>query len=63
MEEESHGLTAAALDPERTGFFCFMMVLPLLWVQFMVPETKGRTLEELEKTMMKWTVLDQVSAA
>lgn len=35
------------------GFFCFMMVLHLLWVQFMVPETKGRTLEELEETMMK----------
>jgi sugar porter (SP) family MFS transporter len=30
-------------------FFCFMMVLQLVWVKVMVPETKGRTLEEIEK--------------
>ncbi len=30
------------------GFFCFMMVLELIWVIFMVPETKGKTLEEME---------------
>ena len=30
------------------GFFAFMMVLQLLWVKLMVPETKGRTLEQIE---------------
>ena len=30
------------------GFFCFMMVLQLIWVKLMVPETKGRRLEEIE---------------
>ncbi|MBB3209808.1 MFS family permease [Rhodopirellula rubra] len=30
------------------GFFCFMMVLQLLWVATMVPETKGVPLEEME---------------
>ncbi|MEM1295262.1 MAG: sugar porter family MFS transporter [Verrucomicrobiota bacterium] len=30
------------------GFFCFMMVLQLLWVRTMVPETKGRPLEQIE---------------
>ncbi|MEP4076673.1 sugar porter family MFS transporter [Haloferula sp.] len=34
------------------AFFGFMMVLQLLWVHFFVPETKGRTLEELEEQMM-----------
>jgi sugar porter (SP) family MFS transporter len=29
-------------------FFCLMMVLQLLWVKFMVPETKGRALEAIE---------------
>ena len=29
-------------------FFCFMMVLQLIWVKVMVPETKGRPLEEIE---------------
>jgi sugar porter (SP) family MFS transporter len=29
-------------------FFCFMMCLQLLWVHFMVPETKGRSLEEVQ---------------
>jgi len=29
-------------------FFCFMMVLQLMWVKFMVPETKGRSLEEIQ---------------
>ena len=32
------------------GFFCFMMVLQLVWVKFMVPETKGRSLEEIQKS-------------
>src|SRR5206468_11493152 len=29
-------------------FFCFMMMLQLVWVKTMVPETKGRSLEELQ---------------
>ena len=34
------------------GFFCFMMVLQLVWVKFMVPETKGIPLEELQAKLM-----------
>ncbi len=30
------------------GFFCFMMVLQLVWVKTMVPETNGRPLEQIE---------------
>lgn len=33
------------------GLFCFMMVLQLVWVRFFVPETKGASLEELEKEL------------
>ncbi len=33
------------------GFFAFMMVLQLLWVMFMVPETKGVPLEEMEERL------------
>ncbi|MDH5381681.1 MAG: sugar porter family MFS transporter [Cyclobacteriaceae bacterium] len=33
------------------GIFAFMMVLQLLFVYFFMPETKGRTLEELGKEM------------
>jgi sugar porter (SP) family MFS transporter len=33
------------------GFFCFMMCLQLLWVRFMVPETKGVSLEEMQKKL------------
>jgi sugar porter (SP) family MFS transporter len=29
-------------------FFCGMMVLQLIWVQFMVPETKGISLEDMQ---------------
>lgn len=32
-------------------FFCFMMVLQLLWVKLMVPETKGRSLEEIQRDL------------
>jgi SP family arabinose:H+ symporter-like MFS transporter len=32
-------------------FFCGMMVLQLVWVQFMVPETKGRSLEEIQRDL------------
>jgi MFS family permease len=35
------------------GFFAFMMVLQLIWVLTKVPETKGVSLEELEKTLIK----------
>ncbi len=33
------------------GLFCFMMVLQLIWVKLMVPETKGVPLEEIEKKL------------
>ncbi len=33
------------------AFFAFMMVLQLLFVMFMMPETKGRSLEELGKEL------------
>lgn len=33
------------------GFFCFMMVLQLVWVSTMVPETKGVPLEDMEKKL------------
>ena len=32
-------------------FFCGMMVLQLLWVKWMVPETKGITLEEMQQKL------------
>ncbi|TRX42400.1 sugar porter family MFS transporter [Flavobacterium restrictum] len=35
------------------AFFAFMMVLQLLFVLFMMPETKGLSLEELEHKMLK----------
>jgi SP family arabinose:H+ symporter-like MFS transporter len=33
------------------AFFCFMMVLQLFWVKFKVPETKGVSLEEMQKKL------------
>lgn len=33
------------------GFFCFMMVLQLIWVKTMVPETKGVKLEEMQANL------------
>ena len=33
------------------GFFCFMMVLQLVWVKVMVPETKGIELEEMSRKL------------
>jgi len=33
------------------GIFCLMMVFQLLWVFFKMPETKGRTLEELSESL------------
>lgn len=35
------------------AFFAFMMVLQLCFVKFMMPETKGISLEELEKSILK----------
>jgi sugar porter (SP) family MFS transporter len=35
------------------AFFAFMMVLQLVWVLTKVPETKGVSLEELEKKLVK----------
>ncbi len=32
-------------------FFCMMMVIQLLWVKFMVPETKGVPLEQMQKRL------------
>ncbi len=32
-------------------FFCGMMVLQLIWVMFMVPETKGVPLEDMQRTL------------
>ena len=33
------------------AFFSFMMILQLFWVKLMVPETKGSSLEEIEKNL------------
>lgn len=33
------------------AFFCGMMVLQLVWVKFMVPETKGVPLEEMQRKL------------
>jgi len=48
-------LTGANDQPWRGGFifafFCGMMVLQLLWVKFMVPETKGVPLEEMQRRL------------
>ncbi|MGZ9676839.1 sugar porter family MFS transporter [Flavobacterium sp. GNP001] len=35
------------------AIFCLMMVLQLLWVFIKMPETKGRTLEELSESLSK----------
>ncbi len=32
-------------------FFCFMMFLQLLWVHYMVPETKGASFEQIQKQL------------
>ena len=45
-------LSGANEQPQRAGyiflFFCFMMVLQLVWVKTMVPETKGISLEDMQ---------------
>lgn len=35
------------------AFFCLMMVWQLLWVMFKMPETKGRSLEEIQQDLHK----------
>ncbi len=35
------------------GFFAFMMLLQLIWVVTKMPETKGASLEDLEKRLVK----------
>ena len=35
------------------AFFAFMMVLQLLFTKFLMPETKGISLEELEEKLLK----------
>ena len=43
---------AAALPPAVIfGFFCFMMILQLVWVKTMVPETKGVSLEDMQEKL------------
>ena len=32
-------------------FFCFMMLLQLMWVKLMVPETKGIALEDMQRKL------------
>ncbi len=32
-------------------FFCLMMVLQLVWVRLMVPETRGRSLEQIQSDL------------
>lgn len=48
-------LSGANEQPNRAGFiflfFCGMMVLQLIWVKTMVPETKGVPLEEMQKRL------------
>ncbi len=48
-------LTGANEHPQRGGFifafFCFMMLLQLLWVKWMVPETKGVPLEAMQRKL------------
>lgn len=33
------------------AFFCFMMIVQLIWAKTMMPETKGRSLEQLENDL------------
>jgi hypothetical protein len=48
-------LSGANEHPQRAGilflFFCFMMMLQLIWVKTMVPETKGVPLEQMQKRL------------
>ena len=48
-------LSGANEHPQRAGFifvfFCFMMMLQLVWVKLMVPETKGIALEDMQRKL------------
>ncbi|MEW6306838.1 MAG: sugar porter family MFS transporter [Verrucomicrobiota bacterium] len=44
-------------------FFCGMMMLQLLWVKLMVPETKGVPLEEIEHRLTGTTIPEAFAAA
>jgi sugar porter (SP) family MFS transporter len=44
-------------------FFCLMMVVQLVWVKVMVPETKGRALEQIEHDLGLALADDAVPAA
>jgi MFS transporter, SP family, arabinose:H+ symporter len=48
-------LSGADVQPQRAGilflFFCFMMVLQLIWVKTMMPETKGVPLEQMQRKL------------
>ena len=35
------------------GFFAFMMILQLVWIRLMVPETKGVSLEDMQANLSK----------
>lgn len=45
------GMVAAFAPGCVFVFFCGMMVLQLVWVKFMVPETKGVPLEQMQKRL------------
>jgi MFS transporter, SP family, arabinose:H+ symporter len=42
------GMVTAFAPGYVFAFFCFMMVLQLIWVRMMVPETKGASLEAIQ---------------
>jgi hypothetical protein len=50
--DKDHGIFKDNPWPIFT-FFAFMMVLQLIWVLTKMPETKGVSLEDLEKRLIK----------
>ena len=51
-EDAVTGEVSTAFDPGYIfAFFCGMMVLQGIWIALMVPETKGVSLEEIEKKL------------